>query len=223
MKQIWHDLLFAHWPVAPDTFRSLVPAQLPLDIFDNHAWVAVAPFHMSGIRARGLPSIPGFSQFPELNLRTYVTLDDKPGVYFFSLDVTNRAAVWAARNFYHLPYYLAQMQVELSGDKVRYLAQRFSGTATLRMQYWPTSPVHLRARGSIEHWLTERYCVYTVAHEKVYRAEIHHVQWPLQDAAAQIENNSMALAAGIALTPMPALLHFSKRLDVLIWPLRQVR
>jgi uncharacterized protein YqjF (DUF2071 family) len=156
-------------------------------------------------------------------LRTYVTLDHKPGVYFFSLDVTNRAAVWAARTFYHLPYYHAHMHVELSGDTVRYFSRRSSGPAKLRMQYWPTSPVRLRERGSIEHWLTERYCLYTVANEKVYRAEIHHVQWPLQDAAAQIENNSMALAAGIALPPLQPLLHFSKRLDVLIWPSQRVR
>ena len=222
MAQTWHDLLFAHWPIRADDIRSLIPAELPLDTFDNQAWVAVAPFHMSGIRARGLPPIPGFSRFPELNVRTYVMLDGKPGVYFFSLDVTSRAAVWAARTFYHLPYYHAGMQVNMSGDKVYYFAQRLAKPAELRMQYWPTSLVRLRERGSIEHWLTERYCLYTVAHAKIYRADIHHLQWPLQDAAAQIENNSFALAAGISLPSVQPLLHFSKRLDVLIWPLRQV-
>jgi uncharacterized protein YqjF (DUF2071 family) len=223
MAQTWQDLLFAHWPVPADDLRPLIPAQLPLDTFDNQAWVAVAPFHMSGIRTRGLPPIPGFSRFPELNVRTYVKLDGKPGVYFFSLDVTSRAAVWAARTFYHLPYYQARMQVNVSGDKVDYFAQRLGKPAELRMQYWPTSPIRLRERGSIEHWLTERYCLYTVWHDKVYRADIHHVQWPLQDAAAQIESNTIALTAGIALPSVQPLLHFSKRLDVLIWPLRQVR
>jgi uncharacterized protein len=223
MAQTWQDLLFAHWPVPADDLRPLIPAQLPLDTFDNQAWVAVAPFHMSGIRTRGLPPIPGFSRFPELNVRTYVKLDGKPGVYFFSLDVTSRAAVWAARTFYHLPYYQARMQVNVSGDKVDYFAQRLGKPAELRMQYWPTSPIRLRERGSIEHWLTERYCLYTVWHDKVYRADIHHVQWPLQDAAAQIESNTIALTAGIALPSVQPLLHFSKRLDVLIWPLREVR
>lgn len=222
MAQTWHDLLFAHWPVPADDLRPLIPAQLPLDTFDNQAWVAVAPFHMSGIRARGLPPIPGFSRFPELNVRTYVTLDEKPGVYFFSLDVTSRTAVWAARTFYHLPYFPARMALELSGDRVDYFAQRVSSRAELRIHYWPTSSVRPRERGSIEQWLTERYCLYTVAHDMVYRADIHHVQWPLQDAAAQIENNSFALAAGISLPSVQPLLHFSKRLDVLIWPLRQV-
>jgi uncharacterized protein YqjF (DUF2071 family) len=114
------------------------------------------------------------------------------------------------------------MEVRLSGDKVDYFAQRLAKPAELRMQYWPTSPVRLRERGSIEHWLTERYCLYTVAHDTVYRADIHHMQWPLQDAAAQIENNNFALAAGISLPSVQPLLHFSKRLDVLIWPLGQV-
>ena len=223
MAQTWHDLLFAHWPVEPDTLRELIPRELPLDTFDGQAWVAVAPFHMSGIRARGLAPIPGQSRFPELNVRTYVTLNGKPGVYFFSLDVTSRAAVWAARTFYHLPYYRARMQVDLSGDRVDYFSQRLGGPAELRSCYWPVSAVRLREPGTIEHWLTERYCLYTVARGKVYRAEIHHAQWPLQDAAAQIEINTMASIAGIALRATAPLLHFAKRLDVLIWPLQRVR
>lgn len=222
MAQIWHDLLFAHWPVAPGVLRRLVPPELPLDIFDENAWIAVAPFHMSGIRARGLAPVPGLSRFPELNVRTYVTRDGKPGVYFFSLDVTNRAAVWAARTFYHLPYYRARMRVQVSGDQVDYFARRIGQDAELRAQYRPTSSVRLREPGSLEHWLTERYCLYTVAEGKVYRGDIHHVQWPLQDAAAQIENNTMLSAAGISLPSIPPLLHFAKRLEVLIWPLRRV-
>src|SRR5690348_8078357 len=103
MQQIWHDLLFAHWPIAPETLRPLVPSQLPLDLFEGQCWVGVIPFHMSGVRARLLPPVPGLSRFPELNVRTYVTLQNKPGVFFFSLDATNLPAVCAARIFYHLP------------------------------------------------------------------------------------------------------------------------
>jgi uncharacterized protein YqjF (DUF2071 family) len=97
MAQTWHDLLFAHWSVRSETLRRLVPSELALDTFDGSCWVAVAPFHMSGIRLRGLPALPGLSRFPELNVRTYVTLGGKPGVYFFSLDAGSLPAVWAAR------------------------------------------------------------------------------------------------------------------------------
>jgi uncharacterized protein YqjF (DUF2071 family) len=110
MRQTWHDLLFAHWPVSYDAMRPLVPAQLELDPFDGRCWVGVVPFRMSGIRGRGTPAVPGLSRFPELNVRTYVTHGGKPGVYFFSLDAANLLAVWAARKFYHLPYFYADMR-----------------------------------------------------------------------------------------------------------------
>jgi uncharacterized protein YqjF (DUF2071 family) len=109
MKQKWHDLLFAHWPVPAEQLRSFVPEALPLDTFEGTAWIAVVPFSMSGIRLRGLPPVPGTSRFPELNVRTYITLGGKPGVYFFSLDAANALAVWGARRFYNLAYYLAEL------------------------------------------------------------------------------------------------------------------
>jgi len=84
MKQTWHDLLFAHWPVPFQQLRPLVPAQLSLDTCDGQCWVGVIPFWMSGVRSRGLPPLPGLSRFPELNVRTYVTYKGKGGVYFFS-------------------------------------------------------------------------------------------------------------------------------------------
>jgi uncharacterized protein YqjF (DUF2071 family) len=102
MAQTWYDLLFAHWPVRSETLRSAVPCELALDAFDGNCWVGVAPFHMSGIRLRGMPALAGFSRFPELNVRTYVTFRGRPGVYFFSLDAGNFPAVWAARRFYLL-------------------------------------------------------------------------------------------------------------------------
>ena len=78
MKQIWHDLMFAHWPVPPARMRPLVPGQLPLDTFEGQCWVGVVPFRMSGIRTPYLPPIPGLSALPELNVRTYVTYGGKP-------------------------------------------------------------------------------------------------------------------------------------------------
>jgi uncharacterized protein YqjF (DUF2071 family) len=222
MAQTWNDLLFAHWPLAPSSLRSLVPAQLPLDTFDQQCWVAVTPFHMTNVRARRIPALPGLSRFPELNVRTYVTVDGKPGVYFFSLDAANLPAVWAARRFYRLPYFHAQMSV--SGDEhgISYESHRYHSDAELRARYTAGGRVELRPPGTLEHWLTERYCLYTVANGSVYRAEIHHVQWSLQDAEAEIERNTMAPATGIQLPDTKPLLHFSRKLDVLIWPLRKI-
>jgi uncharacterized protein len=221
MQQTWNDLLFAHWPIAPEVMRPLVPSALPLDTFDAQCWLAVTPFHMTDVRARFVPAFPGLSTFPELNVRTYVTHGGKPGVYFFSLDAGSRIAAWAARATYHLPYFHAQMSAVNSDGRIHYHSIRNSG-AKLEAHFRPIAPVQLRNPGTIEHWLTERYCLYTVHRNRVYRAEIHHQPWPLQNAEAEFPVNSMATSAGIGLPEIQPLLHFAKRLDVLIWPLKRV-
>jgi hypothetical protein len=176
---------------------------------------------MSGVRGRGLPAIPGLSRFPELNVRTYVNLNDKPGVYFFSLDAANAPAVWAARTFYHLPYFRAEMSASGEGEEINYRSRRRETHAEFQGRYAPCEPVRLSVRGTVEHWLTERYCLYTLHDGKVYRGDIHHVPWPLQNARAEVRVNSMASSAGISLPDRQPLLHFARRLEVLIWPLRQ--
>jgi uncharacterized protein YqjF (DUF2071 family) len=232
MEQTWHDLLFAHWPVRLEALRHAVPRELDLDTFEGNCWVGVAPFHMSGICLRGMPAIPGLSRFPELNVRTYVTFGGKRGVYFFSLDAGSLLAVWAARRFYLLPYFHAEMGVEIEDDWIAYRCKRrlalenrnsrYLDRVEFLGRYRPMAPVQLRSAGSLEHWFTERYCLYTVKAGRVHRAEIHHQPWPLQDAEAEIQMNTMALAAGISLPQVRPLLHFAKKLEVLIWPLRRV-
>lgn len=202
--------------------RPLIPPQLELDIFEKQCWVGVVPFWMSGVRARGFPAIAGTSCFPELNVRTYVTHGGKAGVYFFSLDAANRLAVKAARLLYHLPYFYAEMGSNDTGDEIVYHSKRRRGEAEFRGRYRAESAVQARGPDTLEHWLTERYCLYTVFNEEVYRGEIHHQPWPLQDASAEISANTMTIAANIELPDTRPLLHFARRLDVLIWPLRRV-
>jgi hypothetical protein len=220
MKQTWHDLLFAHWPLPPAEVQARIPAELPLDTYDGHAWVGVIPFWMSGVRGRGIPPLPGLSRFPELNVRTYVTYRGKPGVYFFSLDAANQPAVWAARRFFHLPYFFASMSAREDAGVIHYRSQRKKLAAEFRGSYHPIAPVRRPEKNSLEYFLTERYCLYTVHGHNVYRCEIHHLPWPLQDAQARLEVNTMAASAGVHLPERVPLLHFAKRLDVLIWPLR---
>lgn len=221
MKQTWHDLLFAHWPLSTAVVRPLIPSPLALDTFHDQCWGGVVPFHMSGIRARGLPPLPGLSRFPELNVRTYVTYGGKPGVYFFSLDAANLPAVWAARAFYHLPYFHAEMSSREIDGKIHYSSRRHDGPAEFRGRYQPNAEVRLREKGSLEHWFTERYCLYTTHRGRILRSEIHHQPWPLQDAEAEFDRNTVAAAAGIHLPASPPSLLFARRLEVLIWPLRR--
>jgi uncharacterized protein YqjF (DUF2071 family) len=156
-----------------------------------------------------------------LNVRTYVTYGGKPGVYFFSLDAASHPAVWAARKFFHLPYFYAAMKSVAQDGTVFYFSKRRHSEAEFRASYRPIAAVQFANKGSLADWLTARYCLYTTHQDQVYRCEIHHLPWPLQAAHADFERNTMAEAANIALPDVPPLLHFSKRLEVLIWPLRR--
>jgi uncharacterized protein YqjF (DUF2071 family) len=142
-------------------------------------------------------------------------------VYFFSLDAGNLPAVWAARRFYHLPYFYGAMKVEESQGGVHYSSRRCGGSGEFRGGYRPTSEVQMAEPRSFAHWATERYCLYTTHHDRVYRGEIHHKPWPLQDAEAEFETNTVSAADGIELPDIKPLLHFARKLEVLIWPLRR--
>lgn len=226
MTQSWHDLLFAHWPMEAHELRQKVPASLPLDLFGDQAWLTITPFHMTNVSPRGVPPLPWISAFPELNVRTYVRIGDRPGVFFFSLDAARRLAVFAARTMFHLPYFLAAMEVRARDGFVHYMSRRkASGArpATFVGHYRPTGPAIEPARDTLEYFLTERYCLYTVDKSlRAYRVEIHHAPWPLQPAEAQIEVNTMADAAGIQLPARTPLLHFARRQDVIVFPPKQV-
>ncbi len=225
MRQTWRNLLFAHWPLPAEALRPLIAPALPLDIFDGQAWLGITPFCIEGLAPRGLPALPVISRFPELNVRTYITLDGKPGVLFFSLDAGNLSAVWGARIFYRLPYWHARMRTRREGDWLRYSSQRIHGPrpAEFRGRYRPVGPPSRNIPGSLEYFLTERYCLYAAEGERLFRAEIHHRPWPLQTAEAEIVTNTVALADGIALPDIPPLLHFAAHLDVLAWAPERLR
>jgi hypothetical protein len=221
MRQEWHNLLFAHWALPAEIVRPLVPAQLPLDLWQGQAYVGVVPFLIRNLRPRGVPPLPVLSHFAEINVRTYVTMDDKPGVYFFSLDAENVSAVLGARLLYGLPYFKSAFGVALSGDTVRYESRRTvrPKPAEFRASYKPTSDeLPWRPMNeTVERFITERYCLYNVVAGHVYRTNIHHRPWPLQSASAIIDANTMTETLSVQLDAPPPLLHFSKFLDVLVW------
>jgi uncharacterized protein YqjF (DUF2071 family) len=222
MGQTWYHLLFAHWAVAPDVLRPLIPHPLELDQRDGQAWLGITPFHVAGLRPRGAPPLPWLSRFPELNVRTYVDYGGRPGIYFFSLDAGRVAAVMAARRGYRLPYFHARMTVGRTGSTLKYESTRIDSSgrpAELRVRYRPCGARLAIDDGSLERWLAERYCLYVVDEGgRALRGEIHHSPWPLQPASATFELNTMAAPLGIRLDSAP-LLHYSIRQDVLIWPL----
>jgi uncharacterized protein YqjF (DUF2071 family) len=222
MHQIWNDLLFAHWPIPIEILRPLIPTHIPIDTYEGTAWIGVVPFHMSGVTPRGIPPLPYFSAFPEMNVRTYVTMNGKPGVYFFSLDAHNRFAVEAARFAFHLPYFYAHIEVQhLADDHIQYHSVRKDNRAQpfeFSAAYKPSSEIRTAANGTLEYWLTERYCLYCTDHRgNVYRGDIDHAPWPLQSAEAAIKVNTLPASFGINLPNSAPVLHFAKKLKVKIW------
>jgi uncharacterized protein YqjF (DUF2071 family) len=227
MTQTWHNLLFAHWPVPVDLLRPAVPHQLALDTCGGTAWIGVIAFRLSGIRLRGTPEFGPVSHFPEVNVRTYVRVGDMPGVYFMSLDADNPLAIALARPWFRLPYYQASIGFSAGPQGFSFSSRRTRGGAAeaeFSASYMPESPAAYPARGTLEHWLTERYCYYTVARSgRLYRCEVHHAPWPLQRASAEIAANTMALSHGIMLPETEPVLHYANYMKALIWPLRRVR
>lgn len=216
----WHDLLFAHYRVDVAALRAVVPAALELDLHRGDAWLGVVPFYMSHVGLPHCNRVPGLSAFEELNVRTYVKVAGRAGVYFFSLDAACWPAVLGARAGFRLPYFWADMQLRRSGAAIHFESRRRIGPpASFEAHYRPTSEVRCSEAGSLEHWLTERYCLYTLdGSGAALRCDIHHLPWPLQSAEASLERLDMTRAIGLQLQGKP-LLHFARRLDVLAWPL----
>jgi uncharacterized protein YqjF (DUF2071 family) len=218
----WHDLLFMHWPVPVEALRGLIPPALEVETFDGSAWLGVVPFRMTGVRPRLLPGVPALSNFPELNVRTYVTAGGRPGVWFFSLDARNPVAVRIARATFGLPYFDARMSCETGPDGVvSYRSERThrgAPPARFAARYRPTEEVAGSRPGMLEYFLTERYCLYSAGRGgRVRRGEIHHHLWPLKGAEVEVERLEMTAQIGLQLPETDPVLHFSERLEVLAW------
>jgi uncharacterized protein YqjF (DUF2071 family) len=224
MHQNWGKLLFMHWRMEEDLLRPLVPERLEIDNFDGSAWIAIAPFTMWEIRALPplLPPVPGFRSMHELNVRTYVRLDRVPGVWFFSLDCNSAAAVLAARRFFFLPYYKAEIDLQQQGQTINYSLNRTDLPPSDFSASWKIGELLPYSHpGSLEFFLTERYCLYSEHHNKLYRARIHHQPWPLQRATLSSFSSTMIESHGLPAPSAEPLLHYAEELKVDIWPLER--
>ena len=219
LRMVWRDLCFMHWPVDPELLRPSLPPGLSLDTYAGQAWLGAVPFRMTGVAPRGVPGVPGISSFAELNLRTYVTAQDLPGVWFYSLDADQPLGVRLARGLFHLPYYDARLWVSHERGVTRYAGLRtHRGQPPLRFAaaYRPEGEVFTAPEGSLDAFLTDRLFLYSADRQgRVYRGPIAHRPWPLRRARAVIRENTLAAPLGLDLLGMgePHLLH-AERLDV---------
>lgn len=202
-RMSWHEVLYMHWPLQPCHLQSLIPEGLELDTREGVAWVGIVPFRLSGVAARWLPPLPLISRFPEVTVRTYVTMGGKPGLWYFSLDATNPFAVFLAKCVFALPYNEASISLVNDGLWKRFRCQRRcpeQGPAELDVEYRPVGPTYQTREGTLEHFLTARYCIYTRDKSgELLRGEIDHPPLKLRNAQAIIHRNTMLQSLGLAL------------------------
>ena len=224
MHQDWGKLLFMHWRVAPNLIRHLIPDSLELDLYGDSAWIGVTPFTMWDIRAFPpfAPPVPGLDSMHELNVRTYVHYQGQPGVWFFSLDVNSKMAAAAARAFFHLPYYHAE--IDFTGKRTfTFKADRQSGAeAKLRASWSAGEELPVSQPGSREFFLTERYCLYTESDGDLYRARIHHQPWPLQKATLKNLQTNLFEINRLPIPQNEPIVHYAEEVNVDIWYLEAV-
>jgi uncharacterized protein len=207
------NILLAHWRVPIDVLARLLPADVAADTFDGEAWLAVAAYRVAGLRARGLPPLPGLSSFPQLEVSTPVMVDGYPGLWLFQLETTKQIVVEAAKRTHRFPAYRARISTGRDAAGFRFDAIR-DGLAFAAV-YAGRGAEFASVSGTLEHFLTERYALYTADGGRLYRAPVHHLPWRLQGAAGEVE---AATLAPLPIEGEPYLL-FSAVQDLLVWPL----
>lgn len=212
--QEWNQALFLHWQVDFDALRKLVPYALALDLFDGNPWVSIVIFKMEKMRVRNLPSFSPISNFDEINIRTYVTYDGKPGVYFLSIEAGNRLSCSIARKLAGLPYRYSL--VERNDHSCISKNSKFNDKLVLNYRVG-NGPI---AKDALDLWLTERYALFQDSFNVMNAFDIHHVEWPVV--------NVELLALQVVyprfdklLNGSPDLVHFSPGVQVLAWGKKQ--
>jgi uncharacterized protein YqjF (DUF2071 family) len=226
LHQNWHHLLFLHWEIPPEKLQALIPAELEIDTFDGKAYVGLVPFTITGVRATLTPPLPWISSFHEVNVRTYVhRKGSDPGVWFFSLDASSTLAVAAARAMYKLPYF--DSDIEFDTNALTFDAKRTDRRGQLpanaHIRYQPVEgPVQPAQPGTLEHFLVERYILYTESDHTLYRARVDHQPYPLQRAELLGLEETLVWAAGIKRPENVPFRHYAREVNVKVYGLEKV-
>jgi uncharacterized protein len=223
-RQHWSKVLFMHWPVAPSVLRGHVPAALKLDTWEDLPWVSLVAFHLDSVRHRRYPSFGLVSNTIELNLRTYVSYRAEPAIYFLSIHANRRLTVALAKWLTPLPYVRACMDYQKNGVAYRFRCASLASAANplgLDVEFTPLSDPAQAERGSLTEWLVERYGLYAnTPRGQLVRTAAEHVPWQLQDVSLKLRENTIAQPFGLALSRRPALAHFARDMQAMVWPFR---
>lgn len=230
MRPVWHHLLFLHWPVPAQQVQALLPPGLEVETFGGSAWVGLVPFAMAAVRPHFVPPLgplgPLTENFLELNVRTYVRCQGIPGVWFFSLDAANAAAVIVARSWFHLPYFKARMRFQRRGPGGWEYASRRQWPrplpATLSLRYEVFGPAAPAQIGTLEHFLVERYVLYSSQNGNLYRGRVWHKPYLLQNARVLRLRENCVAACGLEVPRSEPHAVYSRGVNVDVFAMEKV-
>ncbi|MBW8348799.1 DUF2071 domain-containing protein [Bacillus sp. IITD106] len=224
MRQKWRDVLFMHLPIKPEKLQPYIPSAIEIDTFDGYAWLGVVVFKIDGIYPRGFPPVSIRPAFPEINLRTYVRCNDKPGIYFLSLDVDDWTSYTLAKRWLHVPYHPAKISIQKKKQSYQFESIRNRNNQIIcKGSYTPLSGIYYPENMTLDHWLTERYCFFSNdIKSNIYCLDIHHTPWPLQKAVSDIYTNKLFSPFHFDLTDGTPIFHYSKGVDALVWNIKKL-
>ncbi|MEZ0128635.1 YqjF family protein [Flavobacterium sp. LBUM151] len=208
--QEWHQTVFLHWEVPVYFLEEYIPKGIELDTYRNMAWISLVAFEVKNMRLRNLPPFPFISDFQEINLRTYVIKDDKPGIYMFSIETNKLAEVLLTRLFIGLPY---------QKSKIKRTAKRILSTNKIQKQRLDVTIGKikpLKEKSTLDYWLTERHALYENCADKICRFDIHHKEWDLKELNVTV--NDISYNAGkYDISTFPDKVQYAEKIDVLLW------
>lgn len=189
--QNWEDVLFIHTPVSYRSLRPFVPQPFKLDTYDGTSWVSIVLFQATGSRLRLMPSAFSYPPFYQMNIRTYVTFESEPGVYFFSIN-TNSHFVNRGGALVSLPFQHAHLDMQKMQDTFYFQAQRQvkdSQDLALHVAYQPHTSSFQPKQDTLPFFLTERYCIWMLNGNRIMKAPILHSHWDLHHANLKIQTS----------------------------------
>lgn len=209
--QEWNRALFFHWQVDNDILRNLIPQNLELDLFNGNAYVSLVAFTMEKIRPRLLPAFAPISNFEEINLRTYVVKNNKPGVYFLNIEASKIISVAFSKLLSVLPYEHADMYRN-NKDYFQSVFKKKNFSFTAKYVIGP----EIMSKTDFDCFLTERYCLYVDAKDNLYRYDIHHIPWSLNELTLN-ELHTDYVFEGLNLNDFPLKSQYSCGVQVIAW------
>ena len=215
------QVLFTSWTVEPELVRTLVPDRFEIDTYDGQTFASLVALRMHDVHLRilgWLPPAPGFDDFLELNLRTYVRYNGTPGIFFLSIDTDSVLYGELAEHVFRLPCHNAEMTPFELADGFRFESTRNSAPARFEATYRPHGSAAPAAEGSLEHFLCERYSYFLAHEDDVIQGCIHHDPWPIQPVDVDCVTTDLFESVGlVAPARAPDVQFYVEELQSVAW------